>query len=82
MRRLWRAGFDATRGASSLGAVPPAPERPDIDAPEARRIMEKVLYLPVHRGLDEDALHHLADTVRAHQAVAARSSSVSGRSHA
>jgi dTDP-4-amino-4,6-dideoxygalactose transaminase len=49
LRDLWRAGFDATRGATSLYVAPPAPA-------EAARVMAQVVYLPVNRGMGAEAL--------------------------
>jgi dTDP-4-amino-4,6-dideoxygalactose transaminase len=71
MLRLWAAGFDATRGASSLMAVPAPTERLDTDPMEARRAMDRLLYLPVHRDLSERALQRLAREVAAHEGVEA-----------
>jgi perosamine synthetase len=45
-RRLWQAGFDATRGASNLTAVVPPADRPSV--PNAQRLMREVVYLPLH----------------------------------
>src|SRR5690606_12409828 len=36
VRRLWRHGFDATRGASSMSVVDPPPDRPELEPREAR----------------------------------------------
>jgi perosamine synthetase len=58
--RLWRAGFDATQGASSLQVVPPPRYRPDLHASNAAAIMERVLYLPVHPGMGGPAAGRLA----------------------
>lgn len=49
LRRLWRAGFDATRGATSLYVVPPPP-------PEADRVMAQVVYVPLDRWMAAKAL--------------------------
>jgi len=49
LRDLWRAGFDATRGATSLYVAPPAPA-------EAARVMAQVVYVPVNRGMGAKAL--------------------------
>lgn len=67
MRDLWRAGFDATRGASSLAPVAPAATRPGIDAPNARSAMRDVLYLPVHAGVPESELRRLCGIVVTHE---------------
>jgi len=49
MRQLWRGGFDATRGTTSLYVVPPAPG-------EAGRVMAQVVYIPVNPGMRTKAL--------------------------
>lgn len=65
MKRLWRSGFDATRGASSLGVVSAPPSRPDLAPREAEETMRRVVYLPVHPRLPERALLRLAREVAA-----------------
>ncbi|MEW6283461.1 MAG: DegT/DnrJ/EryC1/StrS family aminotransferase [Candidatus Eremiobacterota bacterium] len=47
-----RAGFDATRGTSSLTCLDPKPER-------CARMMQQILYLPVHPDLTPDELDRL-----------------------
>jgi len=47
-KKLVRLGFDATRGASSMGIVAPPPSRPETEPHAARRMMKEILYLPVH----------------------------------
>ena len=63
MRDLWRKGFDATRGASSLYVVPPPEDRPGMIPAEARRTFERLLYLPVDAGLPRRDLERLAEAV-------------------
>lgn len=72
MQHLWRKGFDATRGATSLCAFDPPPDR---DEPaDARRALEEVLYLPVYAGMSERDVERLAAAVAEFDAVpAARS---------
>lgn len=48
---LRRAGIDATRGASSLAALPPPWDRSGAAPEQAHRVMEQVLYLPCHPRL-------------------------------
>jgi perosamine synthetase len=57
--RLWRAGFDATQGASSLQVVQPPQDRPDLRACRAAAVMERILYLPVHRKIGVAAASRL-----------------------
>ena len=59
MRTLGDAGFDATRGTTSLKVVEPAPERPGVAPHQARRRMEATLFVPVYpemRGSEMDRL--------------------------
>jgi len=41
-------GFDSTQGASSLTAVEPPPERPDVRIPRAEAMMARLLFLPAY----------------------------------
>ena len=63
MERLWSAGFDATRGASSLTVVPPPRDRPELAATQAQQAMQRVLYLPVYSGVRDRDLQKLARVV-------------------
>ena len=65
VRRLWHAGFDATRGATSLHAVAASATGAE-DANEARRMIERVVYLPFDT-LDARRLDRLAAIVVAFQ---------------
>jgi dTDP-4-amino-4,6-dideoxygalactose transaminase len=58
VRHLWAQGFDATRGAWSLYAVP-APEGCDRSAPEAGETMAQVVYLPVYPEVSDGELARL-----------------------
>jgi perosamine synthetase len=60
VERFWRAGFDATLGASSLQVVQPPRHRPDLRARHAEAIMKRVLYLPVHPAVIRSAAARLA----------------------
>ncbi len=59
LRHLWQHGFDATRGAWSLYAVPAAAGRPEQTAPEAHDAMRRVVYLPVYPEVPDAELKHL-----------------------
>jgi dTDP-4-amino-4,6-dideoxygalactose transaminase len=63
MRRLWAHGFDATRGASSLGVVDPPPDRPELAPEAASRAMADLLYLPVYPGVSTGDLDRLTALV-------------------
>jgi dTDP-4-amino-4,6-dideoxygalactose transaminase len=56
---LWRRGFDATRGAWSLYAVPAPAQCAHLTAPEAQEAMRQVVYLPVHPELSGKELQRL-----------------------
>lgn len=70
MHRLWKAGFDATRGASSLAVVEPPPERPDLEPAKARQTMAHLLYLPVSPAMRPRDLERLAAIVNETAATA------------
>lgn len=59
---LWGEGFDATRGASSLYAVPAAGDS-RTDAIEARRVIDHIVYLPGDSGAVKADLRRLAEAV-------------------
>jgi dTDP-4-amino-4,6-dideoxygalactose transaminase len=54
------AGFDAARGASSVGAVAAPAGRPDADPGEARRMMSGLVCLPAYPELPRGSLQRLA----------------------
>ncbi len=57
---LWCWGFDATRGGSSLSVVSPPSNRPELRAVEAEQALQRLLYLPVYRGISTQELERLA----------------------
>lgn len=57
--QLRAAGFDATTGASSLGAVAAPPERPQAVAPHAAWIARHLLFVPCYPELPASAIHRL-----------------------
>lgn len=64
MRYLWRAGFDATRGASSMGLV----ESSSLDAQQqqphaASESLSRLLYLPFDPSMTTDDVVRLARAV-------------------
>ncbi len=63
VEHLWSRGFDATRGAWSLYAVPPSPARADVAAPSASEAMGRVVYLPVHAGMSGRELVRLSEAL-------------------
>jgi dTDP-4-amino-4,6-dideoxygalactose transaminase len=62
-RALWTHGFDATRKASSLTVVPP-PDRRTPDPVNARRLLARLVYLPMYPQLAERDLLRLGRIVR------------------
>ncbi|HEY0734391.1 MAG TPA: aminotransferase class I/II-fold pyridoxal phosphate-dependent enzyme [Herpetosiphonaceae bacterium] len=64
VRVLQAQGFDATRVASSLICVPPAPARPRFDPVRTRRWLERIVYLPTYQQVPEHRLAQLARIVR------------------
>ena len=50
---LRRAGFDAATATSSIAAVTPPPDRPDLAAHAAERTVDGVVFLPVYPELGE-----------------------------
>jgi perosamine synthetase len=69
MQFLWRMGFDATRGASSLYVVEPPIDRPKLMSNGApRQVIQNVLYLPVYPGITANDLQRLACAITDFQA--------------
>ncbi|MEZ4423179.1 MAG: DegT/DnrJ/EryC1/StrS family aminotransferase [Gemmatimonadota bacterium] len=65
MRALWRDGFDATRGATSLAPVPSPPGFGHVRTPNVSRCMGEILFLPAPLGASRSRL----DTLVAHLAA-------------
>jgi len=63
MHHLWRRGFDATRGASSLSVVEAPGDRPNIVPTSAQQMFSQLLYLPVDASLSLEEIHRLAAAV-------------------
>jgi dTDP-4-amino-4,6-dideoxygalactose transaminase len=63
-RFLWRKGFDATRGATSLCVVDPPADRPEMEPLEARQAFQRLLYFPVYAGLSRRCIERLAAAVQ------------------
>jgi dTDP-4-amino-4,6-dideoxygalactose transaminase len=63
MKHLRTLGFDSINGYASF-IIPDAPAGfEDFRVLEARAMMDKVLYLPVHTGVSENELIQLAEAV-------------------
>jgi dTDP-4-amino-4,6-dideoxygalactose transaminase len=63
MRFLWTRGFDATRGASSLYTVDPPPDRLEMEPAAVRRMMARLLYLPIDMGLKDSDVTRLTRNI-------------------
>jgi perosamine synthetase len=61
---LRRAGFDATRGASSLTVVEPPIDRPELDPVNARRAASRIVYAPLYAAMPERERERLAGVLR------------------
>ena len=61
METMRAAGFDATRGATSLRAIT---DGTNFTAPNASRLIEHVLYLPIAPSMDELTLKRMARALR------------------
>ncbi|MEZ5955791.1 MAG: DegT/DnrJ/EryC1/StrS family aminotransferase [Hyphomonadaceae bacterium] len=61
MATMRAAGFDATRGATSLRAIT---EGTNVATPEAARLIEKVVYLPIAPSMSESTLRRMAQVLR------------------
>lgn len=61
MDAMRAAGFDATRGATSLRAITDAT---NVEAPNAVRLIDQVLYLPIAPSMGERALKRMARALR------------------
>lgn len=65
IEHLWHYGFDATRGGSSLSVVQPPSNRPSSDrlklrAVDAEYAFQRLVYLPIYRGISTQDLERLA----------------------
>ena len=61
--RLRHAGFDASRATSALVALPAPQGRPEAEPVAARRMLGRVVFLPVYPELPEDELRRLTMAV-------------------
>jgi len=59
MHYLWRYGFDATQGGSSLYAVEPPANRPELLPIQAQKIFQQLLYLPCYAALSPKDIERL-----------------------
>jgi len=77
---LWRRGFDATRGATSLYVVPPPAAGSAFATHDASRVMQDVVYLPLDPAMREADIARLAHEVLQFEARAATAQTAMGRS--
>ena len=78
--RLRAAGFDASTATSALAAVPAPVGRPEADPVEARRLLSRLVCLPVYPELPGAAFRRLLETVAADGPAATGQWDVQGRS--
>jgi dTDP-4-amino-4,6-dideoxygalactose transaminase len=71
VRVLGECGFDATRVAT-LAAIPAPAGRPELEPREARALVARLVYVPLHPGMGARTLARLAGAVRSVEADAAR----------
>jgi dTDP-4-amino-4,6-dideoxygalactose transaminase len=64
IRRLLKAGFDAS-AAHSLSVVQPPSDRPEQRACQAEWLLPRIVHLPCYPEMPDHELRHLADEVRA-----------------
>ena len=57
------AGFDATRGTTSLTAIAAPPGRPECEPVQSRRALAQLVYLPIYPQLPERELERLVALV-------------------
>lgn len=57
------SGFDATPGTTSLTAVEPAGERPEVVATRADDLMDRILFVPAYPEMGEEALKRLGNAL-------------------
>jgi perosamine synthetase len=60
---LRAAGFDATRGATSIAVVAAPPTRSELHPQHAERMMDRLLFVPVYPETGPAALRRLAELV-------------------
>jgi perosamine synthetase len=65
VQHLWQHGFDATRGASSMMAVPLHGD--NANSGDAANTMQHILYLPMHPAMKPAEIHRLAKALAAFQ---------------
>ena len=58
VERLWRCGVDTAR-YGSLRVVPPPDDRPELACDEARRLLDRIVFLPCYPELSDAALRRM-----------------------
>lgn len=69
MYYLWRRGFDATKGGSSLYVVDAPADRPEMAPTQAKQMFEQLLYLPFYAGLSLQEIEQLAIALKEYLAA-------------
>jgi len=60
---LRRAGFDAATATSSIAAIAPPPDRPELAPHAAQRMIDRAVFLPVYPELGERDVERLLTAV-------------------
>lgn len=68
IRRLRSSGFDATR-RHSLQVVEPTERKQDNEMPNCRRIVSRIVYLPLYRQIPEAEIHRMIGCVEINSAA-------------
>ena len=66
MHHLWRHGFDATQGGSSLYAIDAPADRSEMRPAQAKQMFQQLLYLPLYPGLSLREIEQLAIALKAY----------------
>jgi perosamine synthetase len=72
IRELRREGFDATTGTSAIAVVDAPSNRSELDAQEARRLMEGIVFLPAYPEVPSAERERLSRTLASLGAPPAR----------
>ncbi len=64
---LRRAGFDGARGTSTITALEPSPERPEMRAVTCERWPPRMVFLPAYPEIPESERDRMAEVVRSHE---------------
>jgi dTDP-4-amino-4,6-dideoxygalactose transaminase len=63
IEKLREAGFDATAATSSIAAMAPPPDRPELEPNDSIDFMEQVVFVPVYPEIPERAFRRLLEAL-------------------